>query len=653
MATGSAPRLRICFFNRSYHPDQGATGQLLTDLAEDLARDGRHEVWVVAGPPLLRSAPLGPAAAPASRRRFPFGREERNGVRILRAWGTALGPARFAARAANYLSFFGSSCLAGLAVPRPDVVVALTDPPIIGLAALACARRTGARFVYLCQDVFPEVARLLGDFRSERVDRLLERVTRLLIARADRVVAVGETMRERLVAGKDADPGRITVIHNWADCSAIVPGPKRNPWSLAHGLAEPFVVMHSGNIGLSQDLDVLIDAAARLSAYPDIVVAIVGDGVKRAALEARVSQRRLANVRFLPYQPRERLAESFASADLFVVSLARGLAGYIVPSKLYGILASGRPYVAAVEEASEVAAITRRYQSGLLAEPGDAESLARQILTLHGDRARGRELGANARRAALGYDRPLQVEAYARLFRELAATPREVGRAAAVGEASGYGYPGERERAFAPPPVLKRPFDVALSGLGLLGSLPLWALIAAAIKLEDGGPVFYGQERVGRGGRHFWSWKFRSMVVDADRRFGALQASEHDPRVTRTGRLLRATAMDELPQLWNILVGDMSFVGPRALRPEEIEVGVDGTPVSLQAIPGYEARHRVTPGLTGIAQIYARRDIPRRQKFKLDQLYVGKQSFWLDLRLIALSFWITARARWERRGRKL
>jgi lipopolysaccharide/colanic/teichoic acid biosynthesis glycosyltransferase len=632
VATGSAPRLRICFFNRSYHPDQAATGQLLTDLAEDLARDARHEIWVVAGPPLPRSAPVGSAAVPGRGGRFPFGREERNGVRILRAWGTALGPGRFASRAANYLSFFGSSCLAGLAVPRPDVVVALTDPPIIGLAALACARRTGARFVYLCQDVFPEVARLLGDFRSERVERLLERVTRLLIARADRVVAVGETMRERLVAGKNADPGRITVIHNWADCSALVPGPKRNPWSLAHGLAEPFVVMYSGNIGLSQDLDVLIDAAARLSAYPDIVVAIVGDGVKRADLEARVRECSLANVRFLPYQPRERLAQSFASADLFVVSLARGLAGSIVPSKLYGILASGRPYVAAVEEASEVAAITRRYQSGLLAEPGDAEGLARQILTLHGDRARGRELGANARRAALDYDRPIQVEAYARLFRELAATPRE---------------------AFAPRPALKRPFDVALSGLGLLGSLPLWALIAAAVKLEDGGPVFYGQERVGRGGRRFRSWKFRSMVVDADERFGALQARHDDPRVTRTGRLLRATAMDELPQLWNILVGDMSFVGPRALRPEEIEVGGDGTPVPLQAIPGYEARHRVTPGLTGIAQIYAPRDIPRRQKFKLDQLYVGKQSFWLDLRLIALSFWITVRAKWEHRGRKI
>jgi lipopolysaccharide/colanic/teichoic acid biosynthesis glycosyltransferase len=285
-----------------------------------------------------------------------------------------------------------------------------------------------------------------------------------------------------------------------------------------------------------------------------------------------------------------------------------------------------------VEEASEVAAITKKHGSGLLAEPGSAGDLARQILALYCDRDLGRELGDNARRAALAFDRPGQVRAYATLFRDLAGAPRVV-----------------RTR----PPALKRPFDVVLSGLGLLGSLPLWGLIALAIKLEDGGPVFYGQARVGKGGARFRSWKFRSMVVDADTRFGALQARERDPRVTRTGRILRATAMDELPQLWNIFVGEMSFVGPRALLPEEIEVTGDGTLVPLDRIPGYEARHRVTPGLTGIAQIYAPRDIPRRQKFKLDRLYIRKQSFRLDLRLIALSFWITLRGRWEHRGKKV
>jgi lipopolysaccharide/colanic/teichoic acid biosynthesis glycosyltransferase len=201
--------------------------------------------------------------------------------------------------------------------------------------------------------------------------------------------------------------------------------------------------------------------------------------------------------------------------------------------------------------------------------------------------------------------------------------------------------------------MLKRAFDVLLSGLGLLASAPLWALIALLVKLDDGGPVFYAQERVGKDGRGFTGLKFRSMVPDADLRFGPLQARDADARITRVGRWLRATAMDELPQLWSIFHGDMSFVGPRALRPEEIEVNGLGQVVSLEKIPGYEERHRVRPGLTGLAQIYADRDIPRRQKFRYDLLYVKRQSLGLDLRLVALSFWITFRGRWERRGSKL
>lgn len=199
---------------------------------------------------------------------------------------------------------------------------------------------------------------------------------------------------------------------------------------------------------------------------------------------------------------------------------------------------------------------------------------------------------------------------------------------------------------------LKRSFDLALSGLGLLASAPLWGLIASLIKLDDGGPIFYAQERVGRYGCRFRSLKFRSMVPDSDLRVGPLQAQDADFRVTRLGRWLRATAMDEMPQLWNIFRGDMSFVGPRALMPEEIEVNGFGQLVPLEKIPGYHERHSVTPGLTGVAQIYADRDIPRRYKFRYDLLYIQKQSFWLDLRLILLSFWITFRGTWEVRGSK-
>lgn len=201
--------------------------------------------------------------------------------------------------------------------------------------------------------------------------------------------------------------------------------------------------------------------------------------------------------------------------------------------------------------------------------------------------------------------------------------------------------------------MLKRGFDVLVSGAGLLVFAPVSLVIAAAIRFEDGGPVLFWQERVGRGGIVFRAYKFRSMVPDAERTTGAVQATANDPRVTRVGRVLRATAFDELPQLWNILRGDMSIVGPRPLRPGEADTTADGSLLPLAAIPGYSARHRVRPGLTGLAQVYARRDLPRTGKFRYDLLYQRRAGFCLDLRLIALSFWITVRGRWEHRGPKV
>ncbi|HKW01230.1 MAG TPA: sugar transferase [Vicinamibacterales bacterium] len=198
----------------------------------------------------------------------------------------------------------------------------------------------------------------------------------------------------------------------------------------------------------------------------------------------------------------------------------------------------------------------------------------------------------------------------------------------------------------------KRAIDVVLSGLGLLVSWPLWGLIALAIWIDDGRPIFYFQDRVGQGGRVFRVWKFRSMITDAERN-GARQARAGDDRITSAGRWLRATALDELPQLWNIFRGDMSFVGPRALRPGEIEVSGDGRHELLEDVPGFRARCAVRPGLTGVAQIYASRDLPRRQKFRYDRVYITRQSLGLDVRLIVLSFWITFRGAWETRGTKV
>lgn len=199
----------------------------------------------------------------------------------------------------------------------------------------------------------------------------------------------------------------------------------------------------------------------------------------------------------------------------------------------------------------------------------------------------------------------------------------------------------------------KRIADFVLASLALLVSLPLWVIFAIAIKVEDGGPVFYRQKRWGKDKKVIEVYKFRTMVVDADKKFGAVQAQENDPRITRVGRFLRATSLDEMPQILNIWRGEMSWVGPRALPINEVQIREDQGDVPDEAIPGFDLRCKVRPGLTGVAQIYAPRDVPRRHKFKFDLIYVRRQSFWLDVKLVALSFWITFRAKWEHRGTKV
>ena len=195
-------------------------------------------------------------------------------------------------------------------------------------------------------------------------------------------------------------------------------------------------------------------------------------------------------------------------------------------------------------------------------------------------------------------------------------------------------------------PFLKRPFDVLLSLIGLIVSFPLWVIISAAIWLEDGRPIFYNQTRLGKKGRVFKLLKFRSMIKDAEQQTGAVWANKEDHRITKIGGFLRRTALDELPQLLNIFKGDMSFVGPRAERPEiarEI----------LKEIPDFNERLLVLPGLTGLAQVYGNYNTPPRKKLRYDLIYIKNQSFWLDLKLILISFWITFTFKWSEREKRV
>ncbi len=412
--------MRILFINQYFHPDPASTGQLLTELAADLSAS--HEVTVVTGFPSYVS----------HRNRLPrlrlFASERIGNARVIRTFTTGWPRRSPIGRITNYLSFLCSSLIGALILAGPaDVVATMTDPPVIGLVGYLVSRIRRARFVFISQDVFPEVGQVLGVMNARPLVLLLDTLNRFLLGKAAGIVAIGGTMRKRLI-DKGADPRRVTVIENWADTASISPEDRVNGFSLRNDLCGRFVIMHSGNVGLSQDLDTLLEAADLMKSDAGVEFVIIGDGVGKAALEERATDLSLSNVRFVPYQDRDALRYSLASADLSVVSLKSGLAGYIVPSKLYGILASARPVLAAVENECEVARTVKRAKCGVVIEPGDPHKMVQAIRRLMARPDLRAQYGTNARSAAdLRHSRQTAVRRYARLFEGMRDVDRSPG----------------------------------------------------------------------------------------------------------------------------------------------------------------------------------------------------------------------------------
>ena len=272
--------------------------------------------------------------------------------------------------------------------------------------------------VVVTHDVFPEIAVELGRLRNPLLVTVLDRTVRFGMRRADRVVAIGETMRKRLVS-KGVRPDRIRVIPNWTDTEALTPRPRDNDWARERELTNRFVVMHSGNVGHAQDLDSLVHAATFLRDLERLRLVVIGSGARHAELVA-LAARLGVDILFLPYQPRDRLAESLSSADVHVVGLARGLSGFVVPSRLYGILSVGRPVIAAAEEDSETAQIVEGTGCGVVVPPGRPELLANAIRSAYeGEHDLG-EMGRRAREYALAEaDRTVAIGRYRLLLKEL------------------------------------------------------------------------------------------------------------------------------------------------------------------------------------------------------------------------------------------
>lgn len=397
-------RPSLLVLNQYYWPGVEATAQLLTELCEALA--GEMDVRVVTG--VLHGHENEPRDL------------LHNGVRVIRVPSTSYERSKLAARASNYITYLGNALLRSLRGSRPDVVLCMTDPPIIADIALVVARRYRAPLVVISQDVFPEIAVQLKRLENPVLMRLLRSLVSLYLRRADRVVAIGDTMKKRLEE-KGARPERVRVIPNWVDTKRLRPADDGNEWATGVGLDGKFVVMHSGNVGHAQDLDSLIRSATFLRDLDDLRIAIIGMGARHAELVALSAQLEVDQVRFLYYQSREVLPHSLSAADVHVVGLASGLAGYVVPSRLYGILAVARPVIVAADAESETAQVVEEAGCGIVVPPGRPELLARAIRDAHDGVYDLDAMGARGREwVEREADRSVAVRRYRDLLLELA-----------------------------------------------------------------------------------------------------------------------------------------------------------------------------------------------------------------------------------------
>ena len=402
-----------------FAPDTAPTGNVMTAITRELAATG-HRLHIVTSLPWYR----GHRVEPGWRGR-PWRTERTEWGRITRVHPFPTDKGNIPARAAGFAGFVGLAGLtASLSRQRPDVVLAMSPPLPIGLAGLAVARLRRAPFVFNIQDVFPDVAVELGLLTNRRVIRAASAVERFIYRHADAVTVLSDDLRDNVVAKIGQQRARrrtrVEVIPNFVDVEAIRPSDRDNAYRREHDLLGKTVVMYAGNVGFSQSLDLLLHAARALSDRRDVVFVVNGGGAARPGLQEGVAKAGLANVTFVDYQPPERLAEVLAAGDIHVVPLKRGLARASVPSKLYSILAAGRPVLASVDAGTEVARTLEVAGAGVAVEPDDPDSFVKALTGLLDAPARRAELGAAGRRFVESWASPAAVAAaYAELFASL------------------------------------------------------------------------------------------------------------------------------------------------------------------------------------------------------------------------------------------
>lgn len=400
-----------------FSPDLAPTGEVMTAIVEELAARG-HRLHVVTALPWYKDH-----AVESAWRGTPVQRAERPWGRVTRVHPFPTDKTNIPARALGFAGFTVlGTVVAAASRPRPDVVLAMSPPLTLGAAGRAVAARFRVPFVFNIQDVFPDVAIKTGALKGEKVIRASKALEAWSYRQADAVTVLSEDLRANVAAKlPPAQAGKVRVIPNFIDTGRIAPGPKENAYRQELGLAGRPVVMYAGNLGYSQPVELLVEAGRLLAPdLPELAVVVNGGGSARPALEVQAAD--VPNVTFVDLQPKARLPEVLAAADVHVVLLREGLAASSVPSKLYSILAAGRPLVASVDPGTEVARVVEEAGAGLVVPPGDPDALAAALKRLVDDPDERERLGASGRRFVESWPSPAGIaEQYEALFDELVA----------------------------------------------------------------------------------------------------------------------------------------------------------------------------------------------------------------------------------------
>ncbi len=395
--------MKILLINQYFYPEVASTAQLMTELSEDLVKCG-HQVTVVTGFPGYEK-----------KRKGLYEVEYYRGIKIIRTYVYhAARKSGFLKRLFNYISFTISSFIGGILSGKQDIMFVLSQPPLMGgLSAYVISRLKRIGYIYNVQDLYPDIAVDLGVLKNKTLIKFLENVEKLIYKKAKKIAVIGPTLHNHLVK-KGVPENKIVEIPNWIDTENIKPEKKENSFSKECKINDQFVVMYSGNIGYSQPLEMMIEAAKILL---EIEFVIIGGGAKKDKLLKMAKG--INNILFLPYQPKEKLSEVFASADVQLILLKKGIANYSVPSKVYGIMASGRTIIASIDEFSEIKNIIDQ-GCGIYVPPEDTKKLIEAIRKLYQNSDLCRTYGENGRKLVEGqYSRKRITKMYDRMFSNL------------------------------------------------------------------------------------------------------------------------------------------------------------------------------------------------------------------------------------------